>query len=458
MMPIAQGRQGDIFAVRIQEQDGLCDHGTSSSEVSSNNAVSKDERKVKYGHADGLRGWKALKIVYAPRDGYVRGNEPHNIHGEVALLRQIDHPNIITLLNYTFDEETLQHRLTLPLYPMSLSDLLQDPSFPPTDVDIPKIISYQLLNAILYLHSMNPPIAHRDLNPSNVMFDKQGRMKLIDFGIAYCPKSNETRYSSLAGVKMHGGDGMEANREGGVKNNEWEEDEGTWKEDDQNMCCEVGTGSYRAPELLFSPRSYDPLKVDLWSVGCIIAQFFRPYGSALDSPSSDTSSSLSNFDSSDSLDEDQMDPLDNEPSSLIQTRQPLFDSTYGSLGLASSIFKVLGKPSPENWLGFTTLPDSDKIDFPNSTPRPIHDHLPLLLHLSEEDRIDILKVIEGLLKLDPERRIGADQVLKMRWFRDVKEVEFDDKMKNGTKMWIDKALMKYENMEKSYENHSERVW
>ncbi|WWC95115.1 hypothetical protein V866_001967 [Kwoniella sp. B9012] len=459
MIPIAQGRQGDIYAVRNRERDDPSDRGTSSSEVSSNNAVSKDQRKNKYGHDDGLGGWKALKIVYAPRDGHVRGNEPHNILKEVELLRKIDHPNIITLLDYTCDEETLQHRLTLPLYPMSLSDLFQDPSFPPTDVDIPKIISYQLLIAISYLHSMNPPIAHRDVNPSNVMFDQEGRLKLIDFGIAYWSKFNGSRYSSLAGgVKMDGGDGMEANGEGGVKNDEWEDEEGTWKEDDQNMCCEVGTGSYRAPELLFSPRSYDPLKIDLWSVGCIVAQFFRPYGSALDSPSSDTFSSLSNPDSSDSSDEDQMDPLDNEPSSLIQTRQPLFDSTYGSLGLASSIFKVLGKPSPENWPGFTTLPDSDKIDFPDSTPRPIHDHLPLLLNLSEEDQIDVFKVIEGLLKLDPERRIGADQVLKMGWFRDVKEVEFDDKMKNGMKIWIDKALMKYDNMEKSYEYNSQRVW
>ncbi|WWD03889.1 hypothetical protein V865_001945 [Kwoniella europaea PYCC6329] len=443
MIPIAQGRQGDIYAVRIQEQDDPNDHRTSSSEVFSNNAVSIDERKSKYGHDDGLRGWKALKIVYAPRDGYVRGNKPHNILKEVELLRKIEHPNIINLLNYTFDEEILQHRLTLPLYPVSLSDLFQDPSFPPTDVTIPKIISYQLLDAISYLHSMNPPIAHRDVNPSNVMFDQEGRLKLIDFGTSYMSGSNKPRILSLESSGKKGeGEGEDE------EDDDWQENDGRWKETNQNMCCDVGTGSYRAPELLFSPRSYDPRKVDLWSVGCIVAQFFRPFGSPLDSPSSGSSSSSSSPDSSD---EDQTDPLNNEPFSLIQTRQPLFDSTYGSLGSASSIFKVLGKPSPENWPGFTTLPDSAKINFPNSTPRPIHDHLPLLLHLSEEDQIHVSEVIEGLLRLDPERRIGADQVLKMGWFRDVKEVEFDDKMKKGLKKWLDKALMKYENMEKRYE-------
>ncbi|OCF61532.1 CMGC/CDK protein kinase [Kwoniella mangroviensis CBS 10435] len=448
MIPIAHGRQGDIYAIRIQEQDDPNDHGSSSSEVFSNNTVSKDERKDKYGHADRSRGWKALKIVYAPRDGYIRGNEPHNVLKEVELLRKIDHPNIITLLNYTFDEEILQHRLTLPLYPMSLSDLFQDPSFSPTDVDIPKIISYQLLNAISYLHSMNPPIAHRDVNPSNVMFDKQGRLKLIDFGIAYSPKSGESRDSFLVGgVKMVEGDGIKANEGGRVKDHEWEENVGRSKEDDHNMCCDVGTGSYRAPELLFSPRSYDPLKVDLWSVGCIVAQFFRPYGSALDSPSSDTSSSLSNVDSSDSSDEDQMDPLDNEPSSSIQTRRPLLDSTYGSLGLASSIFKVLGKPSPENWPGFTTLPDSDKIDFSDSTLRPISDHLPLLRHLSEDTQIDVLEVIEGLLRLDPESRIRADLVLVMRWVKDIHDVCCKAKEEGGLKQRLRIAIIRYGNLE-----------
>lgn len=88
--------------------------------------------------------------------------------------------------------------LHTPLYPISLAALLQHPGTsletqtasltassppprPPFSYLIPAI-THQLLSAVAHLHENQ--IAHRDLNPSNIVLSRQGRLVLIDFGLA----------------------------------------------------------------------------------------------------------------------------------------------------------------------------------------------------------------------------------------------------------------------------------
>jgi eukaryotic-like serine/threonine-protein kinase len=49
-----------------------------------------------------------------------------------------------------------------------------------------KALSWTLeLSEILeYIHSQNPPVVHRDIKPSNIILRKEGRLILVDFGIA----------------------------------------------------------------------------------------------------------------------------------------------------------------------------------------------------------------------------------------------------------------------------------
>ena len=53
----------------------------------------------------------------------------------------------------------------------------------------------QICEAVIYLHSQNPPVIHRDIKPANIRITSTGKAMLVDFGIAkiYQPGSPTTQ-------------------------------------------------------------------------------------------------------------------------------------------------------------------------------------------------------------------------------------------------------------------------
>jgi len=72
----------------------------------------------------------------------------------------------------------------------------------------------QLADALIYLHSQNPPILHRDIKPSNLKLTPNGLLKLVDFGLVKVLAPGEMTVTIIHGqgtalytpLEQYGGD------------------------------------------------------------------------------------------------------------------------------------------------------------------------------------------------------------------------------------------------------------
>ena len=69
--------------------------------------------------------------------------------------------------------------------------------FPPADV---MNWADQLLDALDYLHTQEPPIIHRDIKPQNLKVTSRGQMILLDFGLAKGQASEISRVTTSASI------------------------------------------------------------------------------------------------------------------------------------------------------------------------------------------------------------------------------------------------------------------
>ncbi|MCQ2815676.1 MAG: serine/threonine-protein kinase [archaeon] len=270
----------------------------------------------------------AIKKVYQDRKYKNR---------ELEILQELNHPNSLRLYNYFYTpcpKEKNEYFLNCvtEYLPEVLSKVIRKyaKSHEQMDIMYIKIFAFQMLKAVGYIHSIGT--CHRDIKPQNILVDtKTLQLKLCDFGSA---------------KKL--------------------------KEGVQNIAY-ICSRYYRAPELIFGATEYT-CQIDIWSIGCVIAE-------------------------------------------LVLGR-PIFQGDSSSDQLVE-IIKILGTPSPTDVTEMN--PNSKKeIKFPSIKPYP---WAQVFKHRIVED--NFVDLVSKLLVYSPSKRLTAYKAMCHPFFEDLRK----DKLK-----------------------------
>lgn len=163
--------------------------------------------------------------------------DPKYSNREFKIVVELNHPNCIKVHRFFFSQNQerpseIYLNLVMDYIPDTLYKILRfyvkkNIAFPNA---LAKIYSYQMFRALSYIHNLG--ICHRDIKPQNILIDiSNHRLVLCDFGSAKQLKPGD---SSVAYI-----------------------------------CSRY----YRAPELILGEECYGP-EIDVWSMGCVIAEMF----------------------------------------------------------------------------------------------------------------------------------------------------------------------------------------
>ncbi len=114
-----------------------------------------------------------------------RRQEHNQFLREASLLAQLDHPNLPKVSD--FFAEGGRDYLVMDYVPgKNLKELIDESRIAGQYLEVGTVNGWaqQIMDAVSYLHRQEPAILHRDIKPSNIKLTPDGRIKLVDFGLA----------------------------------------------------------------------------------------------------------------------------------------------------------------------------------------------------------------------------------------------------------------------------------
>lgn len=119
----------------------------------------------------------------------VRRKSLEKFEHEARILQQMDHDQIVKLRDFFVEDHrgylVLEHIDGLSLRQVVLAEGAL------TEGRV-AALALQMCTMLEYLHSLTPPVVHRDFTPDNLILRKDGTLKLVDFNVAQQTESTQT--------------------------------------------------------------------------------------------------------------------------------------------------------------------------------------------------------------------------------------------------------------------------
>ncbi|KAH3684110.1 hypothetical protein WICPIJ_004906 [Wickerhamomyces pijperi] len=208
--------------------------------------------KVYKAHDNQLKIYVAIKVIDKTT---MKPSQVDSILKEVAIMRRLDHPNIVKLHNFI---NTPKYTFLVIEYITGGELFNQIVKYTYFSEELSRHIIIQVVKAVDYLHS-EVGVVHRDIKPENLLFQY----------IPYHPhpkgESHKLRKSDDSKKLDEGVFENGAAHVGQIKLADFGLSKVLW---DSNTKTPCGTASYTAPEIV-KDESYSK-SVDMWAVGCVL--------------------------------------------------------------------------------------------------------------------------------------------------------------------------------------------
>ncbi|XP_071999453.1 calcium/calmodulin-dependent protein kinase kinase 2 isoform X2 [Engystomops pustulosus] len=133
----------------------------------------------------------------AAADGGSQAKGPiERVYQEIAILKKLDHPNVVKLVE-VLDDPSEDH-LYMVFELVKRGAVMDVPTTNPLTEDQARFYFQDLIKGIEYLHYQK--IIHRDIKPSNLLVGEDGHIKIADFGVSNQFEGTDAFLSNTVGT------------------------------------------------------------------------------------------------------------------------------------------------------------------------------------------------------------------------------------------------------------------